>query len=240
MNESLQLPLWKVKPSERDGFHKTYYTVTPDEDQIIIDSNHARQMVRIQLTIAREGGRQYACVIKSGTILQERDITVGRPMELTARMFPFRQLIGAIPDSMLRRTIGGNYGIPTTAPASTGTGRVRLVRIPRVNRFQRFLRKKRAAENRPGAWYQHLFRRLPAEAFQVGCVCALALGYFHQLLSTAQFACLVGFFGLWSGAYDWLVRQKNPFIPRVAGMLGVSAYAVWLQVQYRIWGIFLN
>lgn len=230
------LPLWKVKASQREGFYRTYYTTTPDGDEIHIDFNNARAMVRIQLTVAHEGGRQYFCVIKSGTILQERDMTVGRPLDIASRMFPFRFLIGSIPDDMLRKAIGGSYGIPVSVPKAR---RARLIVRRRPSRMRLLLHRKRARENRPGTLFQKFLRRLPAEAFQTGCISALAYSQLHGYLSLAQFACLVGFFGLWSGAYDWVVRQKNPFLPRVAAMLGISAYAVWLEVQYSIWAIFM-
>ncbi len=238
VREQTLAPLWKVKPSRREGFHKTYYTETAEGDQILIDFNHARQMVRIQVTVEAEGGRQYACIIKSGTILQERDITVGRPMDITTRIAPLRHFIASIPDDMLRKTIGGNYGIPITGPMP-GMRRARLVRQRRVPRLQRFLRKKRARESQPASLFHRILRRIPAEGFQIACVGGLALAYLHNLMSIAQFACLVGFFGLWSGAYDWLVRAKNPFLPRIVGMLGISGYSIWLETQYKIWGIFL-
>lgn len=236
MREQELLPQWRVKTSAREGFHRTYFTTTPDGDEILIDFNNTRAMARIQLTVAREGGRQYFCVIKSGTILQERDMTVGRPLDISSRIFPFRFLIGSIPDDMLRKAIAGNYGIPVSVPRSK---RARLIIRKKPSRVKRLLALKRQRERRPGTRLERFLRRLPAEAFQTGCVTALALSQLHGWLSLAQFACLVGFFGLWSGAYDWVVRQKNPFLPRVAAMLAVSGYSVWLQVQYRIWGMFL-
>lgn len=236
LREQQLQPLWKVKTSPREGFHRTYFTTTPDGDEITIDFNNTRAMVRIQVTVAAEGGRQYFCVIKSGTILQERDLTVGRPLDISSRIFPFRFLIASIPDDMLRRAIAGNYGIPVSVPRAK---RARLVFRKKPSRVRRLLALKRQQERRPGTRFQRFLRRLPAEVFQTGCVTALAWSQMSGWLSLAQFACLVGFFGLWSGAYDWIVRQKNPFLPRVALMIGISAYSIWLQVQYRIWGIFL-
>lgn len=238
LREQSLAPLWKVKPSRREGYHKTYYTETAEGDSILIDFNNVRQMVRIQVTIESEGGRQYACVIKSGTILQERDLTVGRPMDITSRIAPLRFFIGSIPDDMLRSAIRGSYGIPLNGP-SPGMRRARIVHTRKVPRMQLLLRRKRARERRPGTMWQKVFRRIPAEGFQIACVGTFALGYLHNLLGMAQFACLVGFFGLWSGAYDWLVRDKSPFLPRICCMLGISGYAIWLETQYKIWGIFL-
>ena len=236
MREKDLLPLWKVKASAREGFYRTYYTTTPDGDEIVIDFNNTRAMTRIQLTVASEGGRQYFCVIKSGTILQERDMTVGRPLDISSRIFPFRFLIGSIPDDMLRKAIAGNYGIPLTVPKAK---RARLVVRKKPSRIRRLLALKRQRERQPLTPFQRFLRRLPAEAFQTGCVTALAMSQLHGWLTLAQFACLVGFFGLWSGAYDWVVRQTSPFLPRVAAMLAISAYSVWTQIQYSLWGIFL-
>ena len=236
--------LWKVQPSRREGYYRCYSMSTPEGDQLEVDYNHGRSMVHILLTVEEEHGRQYVAVLKSGTILRERDVTSSRPADLSRRMEPLADLFGFLRDEGLLRAIGGTYGIPM-APSLADLPRLFSRALPSLRppgflvRLRRFLQNRREEEGRARPWHRRLLRRLPSELGDV-CVAGLLVGL--ATLGWLNLTELAGYVGLWailSGALDWLVRGRDPFLPKVFTLLLVAFGAVYIQVQYRMWSIFL-
>ena len=236
--------LWKVQPSKREGYYRSYSMATPEGDHLEVDYNHGRSMVHILLTVEEEHGRQYVAVIKSGTILRERDATSSRPADLSRRMQHFVHLFGFLRDEGLLRAIGGTYGIPM-APTLTDAPRFLSRSLPSLRppgfwvQLRRLLAKRRAQERLPRRWHERALRRLPAEVGD-GCVGGLLVGgAFLGWLNLTELAGYLGFWAVLSGALDWLIRGRDPFLPKVVALLVVSAGTVYVQVQYRMWSIFL-
>ena len=236
--------LWNVRPSEEEGYARCYFTETDDGDQLEVDFNFAREMVKITLTLDAEYGRQYVALVKSGTILQERDITSRHSVDLTSRLAPFAGLFAHLPDEPLLRSLGGNYGLPTE-PTEVPRQRRHIPDIVPLDTFnlfeqiRRYLRKKRELESRPAPFYVKWLRRLPDEIFDLGLGAAFFYAFTLGYMNIAEFAAAVGFLGVFAGAIDWCWRQRDPFLPKVSILLAASAAAVYYQVQYRMWAIFL-
>ncbi len=244
ISDTKLLYLWKVKPCERDGYYRTYYMDTPDGDHLEVDYNHSREMVQINLTLEREGGRQYTAIIKSGTIIRERDVTSARPVDLTSRLGAFHKNFGYLREEPVLRAIGGNYGIP---------GQPFAFKIPRLNmmpdlslrklnlleRLRNYLQKKRIDEQKPRPFLERIVRRMPAEMLDAGLGILVVWAYFAGFINITELAGFAGFLGLLTGAVDWVWRQRNPFLLKVAVLLGVSAAAVFHQVQLRLWTIWI-
>ncbi len=235
--------LWKMRPSEISGYARQYYSTTLDGDEITIDFNFPRQMARIMLTIAAEHGRQYIAVIKSGTILKETDVSARCPMDLTSRISRFRQFFLFIPDDTVLSVIGGNYGIPARPlPVRYRRKIIYFPSAPKLElgkKLRILLQRRRKRELEERSFFEKAVHRLKSEAFDFSLGGVLALSYFQHLISIAEFAGLIGFLGIASGAVDWLWRHRSPFLPRILVMLGASAWAVHHQVQYRMWSLFL-
>ncbi|MCR9145381.1 MAG: hypothetical protein NXI24_24295 [bacterium] len=240
--------LWKSRPSQHEGFARNYYTETVQGDQLEVDFNYGRRMTRISLRVAAENGREYVALFKSGTILQEREVAGKRSVDLTSRLGPLANYFQFLPDETALQSIGGNYGLPTqpVLPAMRGSGRQSDV-LPINSRFsvrgwiREYFRRKREAslelEEQP--WYIRAFQRAPAELTDIGLGLILYYAYLQNALNLTELAGYLGALGLFSGAMDWVWRQRDPFLPKVAGLLTASAFAVYLQLQYRMWGIFL-
>ena len=235
---------WKIRPSQADGYIRNYHIEFSDGDKISIDYNYSRQMVRINLQLADENGREYLAIIKSGTILQEREIASKRPVNIHSRVAHFLPYFRALPDPGLLKAIGGNYDIPIEpiTPQGFKSGRIDFHLFPRraglFTRLRNYLEKKREIE-RKGSVFRRFFRRLPAELADISLGMVLLIAYLHQMVNIGELAAGLGFLGVFSGALDWVWRQRSPFVPKVALLLAMSGSAVFFQVQYRVWGIFL-
>lgn len=236
--------LWRARPSTIDGYQRCYYSETPQGDRIEIDFNYARQMARILVALESDRGREYISVIKSGTIIQERELASKRSLDLTSRMAVFAKAFAGLPDANVLRVIGGNYGLPILPllPDLRGDRWRELKPLTRVWSPVRFiqarLKARRERESRRTFW-ESLLHRLPAEFGDLALGGALVWAYLNQWLDLTELAGYAGALGVFSGALDWVWRQRDPFIPKVAALMAVSAFAVYTQVQYRMWAIFL-
>ena len=238
--------MWKVRPSEREQYSKTYYTTTPEGDELVVDFNFGREMVQIHLTLAKEYGREYLAVIKSGTILRERDQGARRQLDLTSRIYPLRKYFSYFPDELALKAIGGNYGLPELPhnqkpgerPPLPPSAIVTFQEAPLWEKLKAFLKERRETyQSLP--FFGRCLRRLPAEFLDISFGCLILWSYLQSYLTAGELAGLLGFLGIGSGALDWFWRQRGPFLPKVILLLTGSALAVYYQIQYRLWGIFI-
>ena len=240
--------LWKSRPSQHEGFARNYYTDTVEGDLLEVDFNYGRRMTRVSLRVAQENGREYVALFKGGTILQEREVAGKRSVDLTSRLGPLSNYFQFFPDESVLQSIGGNYGLPTqpVLPALRGQKR-QLDVLPINTRFsirrwiRDYFRRKRDASREllEQPWYIRASQRAPAELTDLGLGLALYYAYLQNALNLTELAGYLGALGLFSGALDWVWRQRDPFLPKVAGLLAASAAAVYIQVQYRMWGVYL-
>jgi hypothetical protein len=236
--------LWRARPSTIDGYQRCYYSETQHGDRIEIDFNYARQMARILVALESDRGREYISVIKSGTIIQERELASKRSLDLTSRMAVFAKAFAALPDANVLRVIGGNYGLPILPhlPDLRGDQWRELRPLTHVWRPLQYVRRRLKARREREAgrsFWQSLVHRLPAELGDLALGGALVWAYLNQWLNLTELAGYAGALGVFSGALDWVWRQRDPFLPKVLALMGVSAFAVYTQVQYRMWAIFL-
>ncbi len=240
---------WRVRLSEREGYHRNYYSVTPEGDELEIDFNYPRQMARITVRPASENFREYFAVIKSGTILQERDVTARRPVDLTSRLWHSRKYFQYLPDETIIKVIGRNYDLPGSTIFG-GDPFYSSIRYPftidrrsLLERFRDWIRRhlesRRLAEQKSRKWWRRILRRLPDELLDMSFGGLVVAIYMNQWIDLTMLAGLAGALGIITGGLDWVWRQRNPFLPKVILMLATSGVAVYYQVQNRIWGIFL-
>ncbi len=241
--------LWKTRQSQQEGFTRTYYTETPEGDELEVDFSFARRMVRICLRSASENGREYVSLIKGGTILQEREVAGKRSVDLTSRLSRFAQYFAFLPEAPVLEAIGGCYGLPEEPlfPAGRDRGGRGSDVLPITTRFslleliREYLAKKRdrARKERYAPWYSRLLRRMPAELTDLSVGLWLYWAYLQNMFGVTELAGYLGALGVFAGATDWLWRQRDPFLPKVMILMCASAVTVYWQIQYRMWGVFL-
>lgn len=236
--------LWRGSPSKLQGYTRNYHTTTEEGDEIQVDFHYARSMVRIQLELARENSKQYIAVIKNGIVLQERDFTGNRSVDLTSRIGRFKNHFKYLPDNNVLSAIEGLYGLPVKNSIPLGFERKPInwdFFKPRRIRdiVADYLKEKRRKEKAVRSPFKKLLRRLPADVVDLSIAGLLFFLFLNRFLTPGEFAFASGAFGLMTGAFDWLWRQRNPMVLKIALMMGLAAYAVWYEVQMRLWGIIL-
>ncbi|MBX7057179.1 MAG: hypothetical protein K1X75_03870 [Leptospirales bacterium] len=236
--------LWRASPSEQEGYQRCYQTETADGDRLQVDFNFSRRMARIELSLQAERNRTYIAVVKSGVVLQERELSARRSLDLTSRLLPMARYFEHLPDAMLLQSLGGAYGLPATLSAASLSARRWNERYPLQRRFRLWRWMRERIERRRQVWlqltpWQRLLRRFPEELLDLSAAAACGIGYMSGYLSLTELAGAWGALALFSGGVDWTLRQRDPFLPKVLALLMASAWAVYLQVQYRMWAIFL-
>ncbi len=248
LDQSQSEPSWWISPASQEGYIYNYCLETsPSTDQgdkISVDFNPSRNMVRIKLTLAAEMAKEYIAVIKSGNILQQRENISRKPLDLTSRISPFAKYFCQLDEPGILQVIDGNFQLPkatTTYPKKelkysksffkTGPSLWQLIK--------RHLVAKRQAESQLRGFGQRLLRRIPQESFDLSIGGLSFWACLQGYLDFAELAFVCGFLGIFGGAIDIFWRGRNPFIPKVAFFVGVSAVIVYFQVQYRMWAIYL-
>ncbi len=232
---------WEAGSSKIEGYHRFYELETDQGDQIRVDFNMRRSMVRLAVTVAREKHRQYISVIKSGTILQEKDFLSRRSLDLHSKISPLRRYFDFLPDGNILRAMGGAYGLPTQTTAHPRLAHPILTarRALRAKgaRFGRFLDAVRG--RRAQSFGERVKERIASELFFSLPVLGAAAGYYVHAFNLAGLALVLGILGLFSGAFEWLVLRKDPFLPRVTALVLAAGAVLHTEIQYRIYGLFL-
>lgn len=242
MDEQALRSLWKGRPSRIHGYTRCYESLTEEGDEIQVDFNFARQMVRIELTLAAEHGRKYAATVKSGTIIQERDLNTNQTLDLTSRFWPLRNQFRYLPDETLLRALGGAFGTPLAPELPRRRFERQTYVFRKLNlreRLRNYLKRRKEIEEEPAPFSRRLLRRLPAELRDLALIPVCLFLYAASVISLEELAFLAGFAGLMTGAVDWVLRQRSPFLPKVIFFLVTSGLAIFRLVEYRQWAIFL-
>lgn len=239
------LNLWKGTSSKVVGFYKNYSLKTDNGDTIELDFNPQRAIVQIKLSLDSENGREYISIIKSGTIIRERDIAASRTVDLYKRINQFKQYFKYLRDDQVLKSIGGNYGLPIEVENFPNFSRKltddfsRIKKLSLLDLIRSYLRKKSERENLENSAIQRFFRRLPSEVFDLSIGAGLIWSYQQGIIGITSLAGYAGFTGIFLGAVDWLWRQRVPFLPKVLIFQTIGLYAVYFEVQNRVWGIFI-
>jgi hypothetical protein len=241
---------WKIGSSKIEGYYKNYSITTMEGDEIEIDFNHSRSLARIIIRPEAENNREYMAVIKSGTILQEKELSSRRSVDLSFRIEPNLRYFRILNDEALLRTLGGVYGIPreperkadrpyTSFYRSNRNFEISERRFRILNFIRTHLKRKKEIEESLESNWQRFVYRLPDEALDLGLGALLVLAYLYGYVNHTYFIGFMGLWGIFSGAFDWVWRQRSPFLPKVATFLSFSGLAVFHQIQYRVWSIFI-
>lgn len=241
---------WCVSPSRLKNYQKNYSLNLENRDFLSVDFDAVRRIAHISLSLASEDYKEYEVTIKDGYRVQERERNSRSPIDLSSRLAPFAKLLTQIPDPLLVRALGGNFGIPKPLSLSLSKEELRRLRVYKFyfsrnpwKLFKRYLSSRRAKEARYSQkqnFWQGLLRRLPQESFDLGAgLFLLYILNFKGYLGFAELACFSGAYGIFSGALDWLWRNRSPFIPKVAFFIAIGAVLLYWQVQYRMWAVYL-
>ncbi len=240
----LQQKYWEISPSKIEGYHHNYYIETLNKDELSVDFNPTREMVRISLSIASEGKKEYITTLKNGIVLQEREGSTRRPVELSSKISRFTEYFYHLNNPSILQAIGGNFNLPKV-PKEPYSPPPKLYRkflhqsISPWQAFKKYIHKKRLIEKKKRSFLERFLKRLPNEIIDI-CLGSLLFAIGSQgYLSLTELACLSGFYGIFCGALDWLWRQRSPFLPKVFLFIGISIFTFYTHVQYRFWGIYV-
>jgi hypothetical protein len=103
--------IWKRRPSEIRGYHRTLYINLDNGDYLRVDYNLQDKKVRIYVEDSGEGGNAYFSIIKNGVITLEKSVASGRAAGFSDKFISRSEVFSTIPNAEVIKVIGGNYKI---------------------------------------------------------------------------------------------------------------------------------
>ena len=239
----LRKEVWEKSPSKIQGYNFNYHCVTKEDDIINLDYNVYKRMVKISVRIAEEPNKEYVSILKGGVILQERETNTSHTVNLNKRLSKFGNLISQISNPDLLDCIGKNYNVVKKIENKKyfRTKGIYKKNYNLLNYLQNFLEKHVANRNNKKnklSSFKKFLNKLYVEFMDIG-IGALILKLGNTYFSFTELAIFSGFYGLFCGALDWFWRGENPFLPKIIFFIMISFVLVYIQVQYRMWGIYL-
>ncbi len=241
----LDRSVWDYKASSLQGYQDHYRlkaNARLSEDKLYVDFAPISNLVRICLVPAEEPHKEYIAILKGGSILQEKEAFSRTSLRLGPRLKNFAPYFRRIPDPLLLASIGGNYGMPKNLQRLKRDSSLRMnlyKKVRPIHSLRAYLQAKTIKQEQLRTNWQSLCDRFSSELFDISLGGLAYWCYLQKYLSFTELALLLGFFGIWSGAWDWLWRRRAPFLPKVALFLGLSCSMLYMQIQYRMWAMYL-
>ncbi len=243
-NSIQNLQGWKESPSMLQGFYTHYHSFTKDGDELNVDFNVHKRLVRISAKLHQEPDKEYVSILKGGVILQEREQKSSRHVSLNSRFEHLGKHLSLINNPSLLQSIGNNYDVRSNRLSAHKIAYHTISNTHSFNFknwiysfFKNHMEKKRAKQRKRGFW-GNLFQQTLTELFDFS-IGAGAISFIHTHFSFTELSVFSGAYGLLCGAIDSFWRAKEPFLPKVAFFICLSFIFIYMQVQYRMWAIFL-
>ena len=237
---------WEHHVSDLAGYIDKFWIETLHGDQLGVDFNRLQKIVRISIKPAWQKQKEYISVIKAGRILQERENSPEEnkaPANLAAIIETFAPYFAKLEGTGLFKIIGGNYNFPKQTGSVSDDGfpivRKFLFQQSPLQRLQEYLLNKYSSENKIKSPFRRFIHRLPQECFDMALGSVLIFALATSYLDLAEIAFFSGSLGIISGFWDMFWRRRSPFLFKIVYFMGIGVAIVYLQVQYRMWGIFI-
>lgn len=239
---------WSRQNPSIEGYDCNYSLETEDGDRLSVDFKRNRRLARICLRRSSERGREYCSVIKSGRIIQERELSSRQSMDLNFILSRFSDYFATLPDVDLLKCLRGQYQIPLHSLNQTRGTQIEdalstdyLRKIHFQNSLWRWFLSKRKEnrylEQKAKSYKERLYRRLSTECLDMLPALWLIWAGLRGSLLLELSAFLLLFLGILTGAVDWFWRQRSPFLPKLMFYTTSGIGMIFLLFQYRVWGM---
>ena len=238
MNYSTARIIWKRRPSEIRGYHRTLYLNDDNGDYLRVDYNLKEKRVRLYVELADEGGNPYYSVISNGKITAERSVSSGRSYGFSEKFSSRAEMFSTIPNREVLKLINRNYNIRPGLAEERRKEQERL-QVER-QRYREEARKKYfKPEKNPYADKKSIRAKSDIHIAIIDVLDAIVgilvgtLGFLYFQYSYVAAGIMCAFFGIIIGFIDMFFRRRSPVLFKVLFFViaGTSLY---------IYGYFLS
>ena len=240
--------IWRVQPCKRDGYNKTYLGQFPDGSSVQIDYNFARELVHIDFRPGEDPERLYFSIVKRGVLLQEREFSSNRVVDLGRFLRPLNSYFQYFPDNHVLRSMGGIYNMPQESKVGQSQKRRDLFPFQWQDFRQRtikdiwqdFVKVKQIEERKQSQkpWYKRFLHRLPADFTDIAISLIPITLFFKNQMSSDSLAFTLASMAFITGGIDLILRQRSPLITKAVLFLLPATALLWLKIQLEQWAIF--
>ena len=246
-NATREFDTWQQRTSTLEGYHKNYVLrKSPAGDLLNVDLNVFRKMVHLRLRFIDKKEQEYVAIIKEGKILQERENSTKKYINFSKYLAPFIGSFSKIPDPNILDIIGGHFGLALTSKFQKS-----YLLQKRDSKFiyniwqnikqyfqEKYENQKTKRERK--SLLSRFLQRLLQETLDIAI--GLSIVYFifkSNSLSFDELALVSGSYAILISAFDLIWRRRTPFIPKAFLFIAIGGTLIYLQIQYRIWGMII-
>lgn len=239
--------LWRKSKPTNSGFTRAYQASTPAGNELTAEFDALKKIVVITCTIPEDRNKLYSSRIQNGSVLRERDVTFNKDYPVQKKFESLREFFSSIPDNPLLDSIGGIYGISRITLPNESKDKTQSEEIPywvprrfdevfgiqRETRFQKWRRLRRERKSRELSLFLRIRRRFLGDLTDVSL--GLGAGYltYNLYWDLELLGFVLAFFGIYSGALDWILRRRKILLTKVLSFVLLGSYAFFIgYTQY--------
>lgn len=211
------------------GYQMAYFMTTASGDYLRVDFNLKEKRIRLFIEDANEGGNPYYAVVTNGKVMTEKNVTTGRESGVMDRLVERAEYFNTLPPRDVRnavRAVLDQQRKPSAKSAEVTDkkeGRQELLERTR----RRYFKEEDAQGFETGEpSIRREAPRLFKELIDVILGLAICMGLYFYNRDFVIVGITAGVFGMGIGAFDMLVRGREPSVIKVILFLaaGLTSY----------------
>ena len=212
--------IWKRRPSEIRGYHRTLYLTTEKGDYLRVDYNIKERRVRLYIEDSDEGGNPYYSVIVAGKIVVERNATTGRVAQLFDKISKRSDIFSTITNNEVLKIINRNYGIAGSVLEAEKDDKEILKKEADRKREIELTKRKYFSDESYSPYIVKTEEKKSSkidfidfvDLFIGSLICILLYIYSHNYIIVGM---LSAFIGILTGFLDIFYRKRLPYLLKV-------------------------
>ena len=212
---------WKTRRSELEGYNRTYYVNTAEEDYLRADVSKNGDTVRLYAELGADGGVGYVSIIRNGKIAEEKSALSQKSGDFSEKFASKADVFSMMPSSSLIKLIAGNYGISSK----------KVLTAKRLEETKAKYFKNKQGDNSDkeiaevGSRNKVQFSFIDLIDFGIGIMAALIVFLVFDNSFTIL-GIVLSMFGITIGAIDMFIRNKEIVISKMLVFIlaGMGSY----------------
>ena len=217
---------WKCFSTGSPHFPDSFLVKTEVNDEIRINVNKAKGL--LELIVHTNEGQKYKSVISNGVVIEERDINTGKSDYLDYIFNRYSRIISNLEDDYVIRIFGGNYGVSNNDGGGSGHhfslnsngGFFQNIIETLINKIVTYIQ---AMAQKPSL----------SDIFDLTVILSIGYTIFIINYDYLQAGLITAGAAIFSGYYDWLVRNKGPYILKIMCATIIGYWSVYIGIRYQ-------
>ena len=231
-NFTLYRKWWKSSRKRTHGYDKSYIAKTPEGDTLRVEFNHKEDIVKLSIQEASDKKKEYISIVKKGTSIREKETSSNTNSSFKHKLYRFKDVFSSLPDDDILESLAGIYnlslvsrGLEETDLTPNSSGEFSTKRsIPGETFFQRLKRYAFPTSPKRKSFFSTLKERAWSEATDISLGITASFCVYYYYYDYVILGLALGALGFLFGAFDWVLRNRDPLLSKVLLFFGVGSY----------------